>query len=150
MQILLRILALGGRLDGANVIEQHPRHVEQLLIVLNLVSVLEEGAHHPQMRQHTLQALDRFGGTHGEASGAECGAVVTATAGDFAGGCGASAASLEYNTKAAPAPTNRIPTHNSQRGKTRPKCKGCPGRGCQTMLTSVLMTGARPKMRGAM
>ena len=43
-----------------------------------------------------------------------------------------------------------MPSHSFHPGTSTSKWKGAPSFGCQTLEISVLMTGARPKIRGAM
>src|SRR4051812_35646950 len=148
MQVVLRVPALVGRLDGPAVVEDGARHVEQFLVVLHLVGVLEVRPHHPGVGENDVEALDGFFGGHGAASetgptgGAGCGAGLPAGAD--------SESSLEYSTRAAPRPTDTMPNHRDQCGTFTPKCSGPPAWGCHKMLTRVLITGARPKISGAM
>src|SRR5579884_1328796 len=58
--------------------------------------------------------------------------------------------SLANRTRNAPAATEKMPSHRTGCGMVKPKWNGLPFFGCQTMLTSVLMIGARPKIKGAM
>src|SRR5207248_11519525 len=58
--------------------------------------------------------------------------------------------SLANSTNAAPTPTRMTPATSFQPGNSKLKFAQLPAFGCQTMLTSTLMTGARPKISGAM
>src|SRR5262249_22015409 len=152
-QVLLDVLPLVARLHGADGVEDHPVDFEHLLIVLHFVGVFEELTHHPGVRQNDVEALDRFFGGHcGPSWMPVAGAAATAGAGGFRTALflPASASSLENSTRAAPRPTRIIPTHSFQPGKWTSKWNGSPGFGCQKELTSTLITGARPKMSGAM
>src|SRR5262249_11133251 len=152
VQIFLRVVALRRRFRGAHIVEQRARHVEEFLVVLDLLGVLEEGTHHPQMSENALQTRNRFLGCHGGVRGAGCGKGAAATAGgDGLAAClVVSASSFEKSTRAAPTPTRMMPTHSFQPGTSTWKWNGSPLRGCQSMLTRVLMTGARPKIKGPM
>src|SRR5262249_53964807 len=140
---------------GPAVVEDGARHLQELLVVLDLVGVLEEGAHHPGVGQDHVEPGDGLLGGHGWASGVACagGAAATAGAGFLAEASFVSASSFEKSTRAAPSPTSRMPTHSFQPGTCRANASGpngAPRLGCQALLTSVLMTGARPKINGAM
>src|SRR5439155_17644123 len=149
VQVLRGVLGLVARLHRPDVIEDHPVYVQHLLVVLHLVGVLEEIADHPGVRQHQVEPFHRLGGTHGWLSVAlAVDAGSTLAGGVF--GAAASDTSLEYSTKAAPAPTRMMPTHSSGWAGLTPKCQGSSLTGCQNMLTTTLITGARPKMSGAM
>src|SRR5262249_34605628 len=117
--------------------------------LLDLLGVLEKRPHHPGVCQHDVQAPNRFFRAHRDAS--DTGAA-DAAGRALAGSAGGpdSDSSFEYNTSAAPEPTSTMPSHNDQCGTVSPKCNGWPLAGCQTLLTSVLITGARPKINGAM
>src|SRR5262249_39873415 len=123
------------------------------LVVLHLVGVLKEGAHHPGMGQDNIDPFHGLFWRHGFASGM-VGAARAATATPARGPAGFclldSASSLENSTSAAPTPTRTMPAHSFQPGKSKPKWNGWPFSGCQNMLTIVLMIGANPKMSGAM
>src|SRR5262245_34078536 len=152
MEIFLRVFPFVGRLDSAAVVENHAMDFEHCGIVLNFLGMLEERAHHPGVGEHGIEPFHRFLGRHGLASGiglasAVCAGVVCA-GGVFCSP--ASVSSLEYRTNAAPTPTRMMPTHRTGWTPLRPKCQGSPFWGCQIMLTRTLMTGARPKISGAM
>src|SRR5439155_9737192 len=115
------------------------------------------GPHHPGVSEEDVQSLDRFARGHrcgsGQGVSRDGPSLVEATAAGFglsdAFLC-ASTSSLEKSTRAAPRPTSTIPTQSFQPGSSTLKWKGFPGSGCQTVLTSVLIMGARPKINGAM
>ena len=73
-------------------------------------------------------------------------------AGGFGPPLPASASSFDISTRNTPTPTSTIPASSFQPGSSRWNTHGSPlfGSGCQTLATRVLMTGARPKMSGAM
>src|SRR5262249_13110324 len=117
--------------------------VEHLLVVLHLVGVLEEVAHHPGVGQDDVEAFHGVVGAHGLTSGGR-----SADGDGF--GAGDSLSSFEYSTNAAPMLTRRMPTQSSGCGISMSKWNGSPFFGCQTALTRTLITGARPKISGAM
>src|SRR6476620_4466105 len=61
-----------------------------------------------------------------------------------------SASSFEYSTRNTPAATSTIPATSFQPGGSKEKFHGSFGFGCHRLANSVLMTGASPKMSGAM
>src|SRR5262245_60021622 len=145
MHILLGIAALLRRLDGPADVEDGAVDVEDLLVLLGLVGVLEERPHHPRVGEDAVELRHRLLVGHGYAPG--CGLLGAAWLAAGFGACWLSASSLENSTSAAPAPTSTMPTHSFQPGISRWKWNGSPFCGCQTTLTSVLITGARPKIR---
>src|SRR5262245_16286483 len=49
-----------ARLGGPHVIEDHARDFEHVLIILDFLGMLEEGAHHPQVSKHGDESLHGF------------------------------------------------------------------------------------------
>ena len=68
VQILFRVAALVARLDGPAVVEDHAMDFEHRVVLLHLVGVLEEGTHHPGVRQDDVDALHGLFGGHGHPS----------------------------------------------------------------------------------
>src|SRR5262249_41874611 len=118
-EIVCVVLALIAGLHGTDRVEQRAVDLEHLLVVLDLLRVLEEGADHPGVGQDDVDALDRFLGGHGCVSGVVCGGrsaggVLTWLDGvSFFGGGDVSPSSLEYRTSPAPSPTRMMPRYNS-------------------------------------
>src|SRR6185312_150554 len=126
-------------------------HVEHLLALLNFVRMLEERADHPGVSENQIQALNRVVGCHDHGTGAGVGWSPGETAGDGFG-LPPSVSSLENSTRKVPAATSKMPSGIFHPGISRWKIHVSPvfGLGCQTRLKTVLMSGARAKISGAM
>ena len=123
--------ALVARLHGPDVVEDHAVDVEHLLVVLDLVGVLEEVAHHPGVGQDGVEPLHGFGRGSSAlpSAGGGSGCRRAATAGAVLAGAAASA-TRPLPWRRAPGPLRPRPARCRPRASSpassKPKWKGSP------------------------